>query len=50
MDRLAAVRVLTSRGVRVEFAKEAMTFTGDDSPMDTLLLSMLGAVPSSSAP
>lgn len=52
MDRLArnledlrrTVRELTSRGVRVEFAKEAMTFTGDDSPMNTLLLSMLGAV------
>ncbi|MGV7586339.1 recombinase family protein [Mycobacterium kansasii] len=52
MDRLArnledlrrTVRELTSRGVRVEFAKEAMTFTGDDSPMNNLLLSMLGAV------
>ncbi|OBH14876.1 recombinase family protein [Mycolicibacter sinensis] len=52
MDRLArnledlrrTVRELTSRGVRVEFVKESMTFTGDDSPMNTLLLSMLGAV------
>lgn len=52
MDRLArnledlrrTVRELTGRGVRVEFVKEAMTFTGDDSPMNTLLLSMLGAV------
>lgn len=52
MDRLArnledlrrTVRELTSRGVRVEFVKEGMTFTGDDSPMNTLLLSMLGAV------
>lgn len=31
-------------GVRVEFCKEAMTFTGDDSPMSNLLLSLLGAV------
>ena len=31
-------------GVRVEFCKEAMTFTGEDSPMSTLLLSLLGAV------
>jgi DNA invertase Pin-like site-specific DNA recombinase len=30
--------------VRVEFAKESLTFTGEDSPMNTLLLSMLGAV------
>ncbi|OHU29041.1 recombinase family protein [Mycobacteroides chelonae] len=52
MDRLArsledlrrTVRELTGRGVKVEFAKENLTFTGDDSPMSTLLLSMLGAV------
>lgn len=31
-------------GVRVEFCKEAMTFTGEDNPMSTLLLSLLGAV------
>ena len=52
MDRLARnledlrrlVRELTGRGVKVEFVKEGLTFTGDDSPMNTLLLSMLGAV------
>lgn len=52
MDRLArnledlrrVVRELTGKGVRVEFVKESLTFTGDDSPMSTLLLSMLGAV------
>ena len=52
MDRLARnledlrriVRELTGKGVRVEFAKECLTFTGDDSAMNTLLLSMLGAV------
>lgn len=52
MDRLARslddlrrlVRELTSRGVRVQFIKEGQTFTGDDSPMSQLLLSMLGAV------
>ncbi|CPT96713.1 recombinase family protein [Mycobacteroides abscessus] len=52
MDRLArsledlrrTVRELTARGVRVHFVKENLTFTGDDSPMSTLLLSMLGAV------
>jgi len=52
MDRLArnledlrsVVRDLTCRGVRVEFVKESLTFTGEDSPMNVLLLSMLGAV------
>lgn len=52
MDRLARsledlrrmVRELTARGVRVEFVKENLSFTGDDSPMSNLLLSMLGAV------
>jgi DNA invertase Pin-like site-specific DNA recombinase len=52
MDRLARnledlrriVRELTGQGVRVEFVKESLNFTGEDSPMNTLLLSMLGAV------
>lgn len=51
MDRLARnlddlrliVKGLTGRGVRVQFVKESMTFTGDDSPMSTLLLSVMGA-------
>ena len=52
MDRLARnlsdlrllVNQLTTRGVAVEFIKEHLTFTGEDSPMSNLLLSMLGAV------
>ncbi|SKG55926.1 site-specific recombinase PinR [Mycobacteroides abscessus subsp. bolletii] len=52
MDRLARnledlrrlVRELTGHGVRVEFVKESLIFTGDGSPMNILLLSMLGAV------
>jgi len=52
MDRLARnledlrrlVRELTNRGIRVEFVKEALTFTGEDTPMATLLLSLMGAV------
>jgi DNA invertase Pin-like site-specific DNA recombinase len=52
MDRLARslddlrkiVLGLTQRGVHVQFAKENLTFTGEDSPMSNLLLSMLGAV------
>lgn len=51
MDRLARnlddlrslVRELTQRGVRVEFVKEHLTFTGEDSPMATLLLSIMGS-------
>ena len=51
MDRLARnlddlrhlVRNLTTRGISVEFIKEGLTFTGDDSPMANLLLSVMGA-------
>jgi len=51
MDRLARnlddlrriVKLLTGKGVCVEFVKEHLTFRGDDSPMATLLLSMMGA-------
>lgn len=52
MDRLCRnlddlrriVKELTSRGVVIRFHKEGLTFTGEDSPMSNLLLSMLGAV------
>ena len=52
MDRLARnlehlrqlVRQLTEKGVRVTFVKECLTFTGDDSPMANLMLSLLGSV------
>ncbi|MDA8256845.1 MAG: recombinase family protein [Betaproteobacteria bacterium] len=51
MDRLARnlddlrrlVQKLTKRGVRIEFAKECLTFTGEDSPMANLMLSVMGA-------
>jgi DNA invertase Pin-like site-specific DNA recombinase len=51
MDRLARnlddlrrlVCELTARGVRIEFVKEGLTLTGDDTPMATLLLSLIGA-------
>ena len=56
MDRLARnlddlrrlVRELTGRGVAVQFVKEQLTFTAEDSPMATLLLSVLVPSPSSS--
>jgi DNA invertase Pin-like site-specific DNA recombinase len=52
MDRLARnlddlrrmVLDLTGKGVHVRFVKENLTFTGEDSPMSNLLLSLLGAV------
>ena len=52
MDRLsrsladleATVKGLTDRGVAVTFVTQAMTFTGASSPMNTLMLQMLGAV------
>ena len=51
MDRLARnlddlrriVQGLTQRGIRIEFVKESLTFTGEDSPMATLMLSVMGS-------
>lgn len=43
-DLRAIVRDLTGKGVRVHFVKEGLTFTGEANSMNTLLLSMLGAV------
>jgi len=42
-DLRRLVQQLTGRGVRIEFLKEGLTFTGDDSPMANLLLSVMGA-------
>lgn len=52
MDRLARnvddlrrlVQEQTRRGVRIQFIKENLLFTGDDSPMANLMLTVLGAV------
>lgn len=51
MDRLARnlddlrrlVQGLTGRGIRIEFVKEGLAFTGEDSPMANLMLSVMGA-------
>lgn len=51
MDRLARnlddlrriVQTLTDKGVHIEFIKEGLTFTGEDSPMANLMLSVMGA-------
>lgn len=58
MDRLARnlddlrriVRDLTTKGVRVQFLKEQLTFTGEDTAMANLLLSVMGASQNSNAP
>jgi DNA invertase Pin-like site-specific DNA recombinase len=42
-DLRALVQGLTRRGVRVEFVKEQLVFTGEDSPMANLMLSVMGA-------
>jgi DNA invertase Pin-like site-specific DNA recombinase len=41
-DLLALVKELTGRGVAVEFVKENLTFTGDDSPASKLMLAVMG--------
>lgn len=51
MDRLARnlddlrtiVKKLTLKGVKIQFIKENLTFSGDDSAMSQLLLSVMGA-------
>lgn len=51
MDRLArnlddmrqTVRDLTEKGIKLQFIKENLTFSGEDSPLANLLLSMMGA-------
>ena len=51
MDRLARnldnlrkiVRELTDKSVKIQFSKENLIFTGEDSPMSNLLLSVMGA-------
>ncbi len=51
MDRLARnlddlrslVQKLTKRGIRIAFIKEHLMFTGEDSPMANLMLSVMGA-------
>jgi DNA invertase Pin-like site-specific DNA recombinase len=42
-DLKEIVTSLTDRGVHVEFVKEKMTFTGDDSPMQKMMFHMMGA-------
>jgi DNA invertase Pin-like site-specific DNA recombinase len=43
-DLLGMVEALNKKGVTVEFVKEKLTFSGTPSPMNDLMLSLLGAV------
>jgi DNA invertase Pin-like site-specific DNA recombinase len=43
-DLLHIVEKLNKRGVVVEFLKESLTFTGDDSAMSKLMLTIMGGV------
>ncbi len=51
MDRLARnlddlrqiVRYLTGKGLKVQFVKENLTFSGEDSPLANLMLSVMEA-------
>jgi DNA invertase Pin-like site-specific DNA recombinase len=43
-DLLNTVQTLNDRGVVVEFVKEGLTFTGDDSAISKLMLSIMGGV------
>ena len=37
------VRYLTGKGVKVQFVKENLIFSGEDTPLANLLLSVMGA-------
>ena len=49
-DLRRLVQTLTKRGIRIEFVKECLSFTGEDSPMPNLLLSSWERSRSSSGP
>jgi DNA invertase Pin-like site-specific DNA recombinase len=40
-DLRRLVQQLTQRGIRIEFIKKCLTFTGKDWPMTNLLLSLM---------
>lgn len=41
---LSLVKTLTEKDVKLIFHKESLTFTGDDNPMQELMLTMLGGI------
>ena len=42
-DLRSLLQQLTERGIRIEFIKEHLMFTGEDSPMANLMLSVMGS-------
>ena len=43
-DLIASVKSLTARGVKVQFIKESLTFTGENNPMANLMLGIMGSL------
>jgi DNA invertase Pin-like site-specific DNA recombinase len=43
-DLITTVKSLTARGVKVQFIKESLTFTGDNNPMANLMLGIMGSL------
>ena len=43
MDLRQLVHQITKKGVKLTFVKESMTFTGEDTAMATLMLSLMGS-------
>jgi DNA invertase Pin-like site-specific DNA recombinase len=43
-DLINTVKALTAKGVKVQFIKEALSFTGDNNPMANLLLGVMGSL------
>ncbi|MDO9025301.1 recombinase family protein [Zwartia sp.] len=43
-DLITSVKSLTSKGVKVQFIKESLTFTGDNNPMANLMLGIMGSL------
>lgn len=43
-DLIGLVKTLNANGVTVEFHKEHLTFTGEQNPMQDLMLNVMGAV------
>jgi len=43
-DLLGLVKAIVSKGCKITFVKENLTFTGEDSPIANLLLCVMGAI------
>ena len=43
-DLITTVKVLTAKGVKVQFIRESLTFTGDNNPMANLMLGIMGSL------